>query len=68
MGLPAGVALKLDRADEHVQALQVAHEKFLATNPYVSRRIIEGKDAEKAREPITSSCGSGTSSRHLVSR
>ena len=46
MSLPASVALKLDRADEHVQALHVAHQKFLATNPYVARRVIEGGPRE----------------------
>lgn len=42
MGLPWNVTLKLNRAAEHVQALQVAHDEFLADKPYACRRTVEG--------------------------
>ncbi len=47
MSLPRSVALKLDRAAEHVHALQEAQEAFLAGKPYTYRRTIEGGTCEE---------------------
>jgi hypothetical protein len=46
VSIPRNVALKLDRATEHVQALQAAQEDFLAGKPYAYRRTIEGGTRE----------------------
>lgn len=41
MTMPETVALKLDRAKEHVETLQCIHDEFLATEPYEAQRIIK---------------------------
>jgi len=40
MGIPSGVAAKLDRADEHVENLRTAVDEFLSSEPFRAERTL----------------------------
>src|SRR5580704_1106716 len=42
--VPRSVALKIQRAGDHVDRLESVEEAFLDTNPYEARRVIDDPD------------------------